>query len=289
MVARRRLQTDLEHRALSATDPQRIPSTPRDGASSAFAHCTVLGIECFAGEPETAARAVLGRALQGSGGYCCFCNVHVLSLAQRQERLRRALEDAWIAFPDGAPVAWLQRRSGVAAERIPGPDLMPRVLSLGLPAGLRHFLFGSTPQVLNVLQERLRAANPGIRIAGALSPPFEAGGEDRSWRAIDEISGTRPHVIWCALGAPKQELWMHRYADALSPALILGVGAAFDFLAGTKHRAPPWMQQSSLEWLHRLASEPRRLSGRYIRTNSEFVLRAGFELLKRRRAAGGPA
>jgi N-acetylglucosaminyldiphosphoundecaprenol N-acetyl-beta-D-mannosaminyltransferase len=269
-------------------DQQRIPSAPLDGESSAFAQCPVLGVECFAGEPETAARAVLGRALQGSGGYCCFCNVHVLSLAQRHESLRRALEDAWIAFPDGAPVAWLQRRFGVAAERVPGPDLMPRVLSLGLPDGLRHFLFGSTPQVLNVLQERLRAAYPGIRIAGALSPPFEAGGERQSWPAIDEIAGTRPHVVWCALGAPKQELWMHRYADELSPALVLGVGAAFDFLAGTKHRAPLWMQQSSLEWLHRLASEPRRLSGRYIRTNSEFALRAGSELFKRRRAAGGP-
>jgi N-acetylglucosaminyldiphosphoundecaprenol N-acetyl-beta-D-mannosaminyltransferase len=284
-----RFQMDSEHRALSATDPQRVLSAPSDGESSAFAHYPVLGVECFAGEPETAARAVLERALQGSGGYCCFCNVHVLSLARRHESLRRALENAWIAFPDGAPVAWLQRRFGFAAERVPGPDLMPRVLSLGLPAGLRHFLFGSTPQVLNVLQQRLHAANPGIEIVGALSPPFEAGDEHRSRQAIEEISATQPHVVWCALGAPKQELWMHRYADELSPALILGVGAAFDFLAGTKHRAPLWMQQSSLEWLHRLASEPRRLSWRYIRTNSEFVLRAASELLEHRRATGRPA
>jgi N-acetylglucosaminyldiphosphoundecaprenol N-acetyl-beta-D-mannosaminyltransferase len=280
---------DLEHRVVSATEPHRVQSPPSDGESSALARCPVLGVECFAGEPETAAKAVLDRALQGSGGYCCFCNVHVLGLVGRNENVRRALEDAWIVFPDGAPVAWLQRRFGVAAQRVPGPDLMPRVLGLGLPAGVRHFLFGSTPQVLDVLQERVRAAYPGVRIAGALSPPFEVSDEHRWLRAIDEISGTQPHVVWCALGAPKQELWMHRFADELSPALVLGVGAAFDFLAGTKHRAPVWMQRSSLEWLHRLAFEPRRLGGRYIRTNSEFVLRAGFELLKDRRRGGGTA
>jgi N-acetylglucosaminyldiphosphoundecaprenol N-acetyl-beta-D-mannosaminyltransferase len=257
-----------------------------EGKDSTFAFCPVLGVDCFAGDPETAARAVLERALQGSGGYCCFCNVHVLGLVQRHESVWRALEDAWIVFPDGAPVAWLQRRFGFAAQRIPGPDLMPRVLGLGVPAGLRHFLFGSTPQVLDILQERVRAAFPGVRIAGALSPPFELAGEHRWGWAIDEISHTEPHVVWCALGAPKQELWMHRYANELSPALVLGVGAAFDFLAGTKHRAPVWMQRCSLEWLHRLASEPRRLSGRYLRTNSAFVSRAGLELLKRRRIVG---
>jgi N-acetylglucosaminyldiphosphoundecaprenol N-acetyl-beta-D-mannosaminyltransferase len=279
---------DLEHGALSATEPHRVASPPSDGESSGLARCPVLGVECFAGDPATAARAVAERALAGSGGYCCFCNVHVLGLVQRHENVRRALEDAWIVFPDGAPVAWLQRRFGVASQRVPGPDLMPSVLGLGLPAGLRHFLFGSTPQVLDALQERLRAAYPGIRIAGALSPPFELTSEHRWGWAMDEISRTEPHVVWCALGAPQQELWMHRHANGLSPALVLGVGAAFDFLAGTKHRAPLWMQRCSLEWLHRLASEPCRLSGRYVRTNSAFVLRAGIELLKRRRIAERP-
>ena len=273
-------------RAVTAANTHAAPSPPSDGQTSAFTFCPVLGVECFAGDPETAARAVLERALQGSGGYCCFCNVHVLGLVQQDKDVRRALEKAWIVFPDGAPVAWLQRRFGAAAHRVPGPDLMPRVLELGLEAELRHFLFGSTPKVLGALQERVRAAYPDIRIAGAVSPPFELSSEHRWRQAIDEISRTEPHVVWCALGAPKQELWMHRYADELSPALVLGVGAAFDFLAGTKPRAPLWMQRWSLEWLHRLAFEPRRLSGRYLRTNSAFVLRAGIELVRRGRIAG---
>ena len=276
---------DLEHGVLSATESHLVASPPAAWESSGLALFPVLGVECFAGNQATAARAVAERALAGCGGYCCFCNVHVLGLAQRHEDVRRALGDAWIVFPDGAPVAWLQRRFGVASQRVPGPDLMPRVLGLGLEAGLRHYLFGSTPQVLDALQERLRAVYPGIRIAGALSPPFELTSERRWGWAVDEISRTEPHVVWCSLGAPKQELWMHRYADGLSPALVLGVGAAFDFLAGAKHRAPLWMQRCSLEWLHRLASEPRRLSGRYVRTNSAFVLRIGIELLKRRRIA----
>lgn len=276
---------DLEHGVLSATESHLVASPPSAGESSGLALFPVLGVECFAGDQATAARAVAERALAGCGGYCCFCNVHVFGLAQRHEDVRRALGDAWIVFPDGAPVAWLQRRFGVASQRVPGPDLMPRVLELGLEAGLRHYLFGSTPQVLDALQERLRAAYPGIRIAGALSPPFELTSECRWGWAVDEISRSEPHLVWCSLGAPKQELWMHRYADGLSPALVLGVGAAFDFLAGAKHRAPLWMQRCSLEWLHRLASEPRRLSGRYVRTNSAFVLRIGIELLKRRRVA----
>lgn len=263
-------------------------SAPPDLARPAVGGSSVFAIECFAGDLETAARAVVARAVDGSGGYCCFCNVHVLSLAQRDDAVRQVLEDAWAVFPDGAPVAWLQRRMGFAATRVAGPDLMPAVLALGRADGLRHFLFGSTSRVLAVLQHRIRSTYPGVRLVGAMSPPFGDLDEERWQRAIDAISGSEPHIVWCGLGAPKQELWMHRYAPMLSPSLVLGVGAAFDFLAQTKQRAPLWMQEHSLEWLHRMWSEPGRLSGRYIRTNSQFALRAGRELLKRRGAAMGP-
>jgi N-acetylglucosaminyldiphosphoundecaprenol N-acetyl-beta-D-mannosaminyltransferase len=101
---------------------------------------------------------------------------------------------------------------------------------------------------------------------------------------VAQICETEPHVVWCAFGAPKQELWMHRNASALTPALVLGVGAAFDFHAGTKKRAPVWMQRAGLEWLHRLCSEPRRLAGRYLITNSEFLLRASAQLVRRRKS-----
>jgi N-acetylglucosaminyldiphosphoundecaprenol N-acetyl-beta-D-mannosaminyltransferase len=151
---------------------------------------------------------------------------------------------------------------------------MPEVIDLGRSDSLRHFLFGSTPDVLERLSERLLKAYPGADIVGRLSPPFGSWTSNAEATLLEKISSTRPDVVWCALGAPRQELWMRRIGSALAPAVLLGVGAAFDFLAGSKPRAPLWMQQVGLEWLHRLASEPRRLGARYFRTNTEYVVRA---------------
>jgi N-acetylglucosaminyldiphosphoundecaprenol N-acetyl-beta-D-mannosaminyltransferase len=236
----------------------------------------VFGVELFAGTAAAAADAVVERAGAGAGGYACLCNVHVLVSSQHDPPLRGALDGAWTVFPDGWPVAWLLRRTGApGSERIAGADLMQVVL--GRP-GLRHFLLGSTEDVL----ERLAARFPAAAIAGAYAPPF--GSHDELGGAAEVAAAARADVVWCGLGAPKQELWMRRHAAALAPALVLGVGAAFDFLAGAKRRAPLWMQAASLEWLHRLASEPRRLAGRYARTNGEFVVRAAVELSRRRAA-----
>ena len=246
-----------------------------------FEQCRVLGVDCFAGNLGAAARAVVVRALDRRGGYCCCCNVHVLTLALHDALLRDALSDAWARFPDGAPIAWLERRRGVSAERVAGPDLMPAVLALGSDVGLRHYLLGSTSNVLERLEDRLALAFPDAQIVGALSPPVTTGQPDVS---LDTVSATEPDIVWCAFGAPKQELWMHRHFAELGSGLMIGVGAAFDFLAGTQRRAPTWLQDHSLEWLYRLMSEPRRLSGRYISTNSEFIVRATIEILRNRPA-----
>jgi len=151
---------------------------------------------------------------------------------------------------------------------------MPRVIDLGRRHGLRHFLFGSTEETLARLEERLLVDYPGAKIVGRLSPPISAIAAEVGEEALTQISAARPHLVWCALGAPKQEQWMHANSTRLAPALVLGVGAAFDFLAETKHRAPRWMRRAGLEWLHRLISEPRRLSSRYLRTNTSFLLLA---------------
>lgn len=241
--------------------------------------CDVLGVRCAVGDVGSAADGVLERALSGAGGYGVFCNVHVLMTARRQPELMRAVEGAWNVFPDGAPVAWFQRRTGMQrAERIGGPDLMPAVFDRGRTHGLRHALFGSTPTVIERLSGRLRERFPGIEIVAAHAP---APGEEDDEALLDRVGAAQPQIVWCALGAPKQELWMARWAGALSPALVLGVGAAFDFHAGTKERAPAWMRQAGLEWAHRLKSEPRRLAKRYLTTNAEFAVRAATELARR--------
>lgn len=149
---------------------------------------------------------------------------------------------------------------------------MPLVCAQGLKNDVTHFLLGSNPAVADRLRQKLEQLIPGTRIVGSYSPSREAieGLDDAP---VEHVRQHEPDVVWCALGAPRQEIWMSRNAQALGGSLLLGVGAAFDFIAGVKPRAPLHMQHGGLEWLHRLSSEPGRLGGRYLRTNSEFLFR----------------
>jgi N-acetylglucosaminyldiphosphoundecaprenol N-acetyl-beta-D-mannosaminyltransferase len=245
-----------------------------------------LAARCFVGDLDSAGDAVVAHATRRAGGHMCLCNVHVLTEAVHDVEVRRVLTEAAIAFPDGAPVAWLLRRVvSDGARRIGGPDLFPRVVDRGRELGLRHFLVGSTEPVLTKLGQVLRDRFPGSEIVGQHAPPFaERPGVDD---AIELIRATEPHLVWVGLGAPKQELWSAQAASVAPGVTFVGVGAAFDFLAGAKRRAPSWMHRAGLEWLYRMASEPRRLTSRYARTNTEFVWRASRELVGRHSARRG--
>src|SRR5204863_1475285 len=153
--------------------------------------CTVMGVELYAGGLEGAARAVIERALSKQGGYASRTGVHGLTLSQSDPGLRHALHEAWVNFPDGAPVAWRQRRNGSPhAERIAGPDLMPRVIDLGREHGLRHYLFGATPAVLERLEANLLRRYPGAQIVGTSSPPFRAMNAPEEREAVAAITAT---------------------------------------------------------------------------------------------------
>ena len=238
----------------------------------------VLGIRCYQGDLGSAAREILERIRSGRGGHACFYNAHVAVRAQHDPELRSALEAAWRVFPDGASVAWLSGRLGHATARIGGPDLMPKIFDLGRETGTRHFLYGATDRTLARLAESLEREFPGAQVVGMVAPTFGPIDDGRFEADIEAIRAAAPDLVWVALGAPKQELWMQRYAAELAPAVCLGVGAAFDFIAGEKRRAPLWMQSAGLEWLHRLAAEPRRLATRYLFTNTEFIFRAALQL-----------
>ncbi|MGZ4482497.1 MAG: WecB/TagA/CpsF family glycosyltransferase [Gaiellales bacterium] len=245
------------------------------------ARCPVLGVTFYAGGLLAAAELVLERARDRTGGYACLSGVHGVTMARRDLEEGRALEETWMNFPDGAPIAWRQRRAGIEfAERVAGPDLMPRVIDLGREAGLRHFLFGSTPEVLGALEARLGSDYPGTLIAGSLSPPFRPLADGEEDEIVAAILAADPHVVWVGLGAPKQDLWMQRTAHRLPGVLCMGVGAAFDFLSGNKVRAPFWMQRIGLEWFHRLASEPRKMGPRYLRANSAFVTMTSIDIAR---------
>lgn len=201
-----------------------------------------------------------------------FANVHVVETARRDPQLSRAVTDASFVFPDGAPVAWAARiLSGSPAERICGSDIFDQLCRRSERTPYRHFFFGSTRDVLDGLVERVSGEYPGLRICGTFSPPF---GDDwlMSDESVDRINAAAPDVVWVGLGAPKQEIWMASARDAVDAPLLLGVGAVFDFVSGYKRRAPEWMQRTGLEWLFRLAQEPRRLVRRYALTNTAFLL-----------------
>lgn len=266
------------------TELEHLPG--RSSASVSRACVSVLGVPCFVGDVREAGEQVVARAQGEGGGYVCQANAHVLVSACHDQTLRVALDGAWSVNPDGWPVAWVARRHGsAAAQKIAGADLMCEVLALGSPIGLKHYLYGSTVDVLRRLERNLTDAHPGACIVGALSPPFVQVSDEETHEMLTTIRESEPDVVWVALGAPKQELWMSRYAHLLTPAVAVGVGAAFDFLAGTKRRAPRWMQRHGLEWAHRFMSEPRRLAGRYARTNSEFMIRAALDLIAARRTS----
>jgi N-acetylglucosaminyldiphosphoundecaprenol N-acetyl-beta-D-mannosaminyltransferase len=206
--------------------------------------------------------------------------------AQEDADARAAVLGATLAVPDGQPLVWALHALGhAAATRVYGPDLMALALGRAARTGTSSFLYGGrTPAALKLLEERLCERYPGLRVAGAHSPPFRALSEQEEQAVVDEINASGADIVWVGTGQPKQEKWMLRMRPLLAAPMLVGVGAAFDFHAGLVAQAPRWMQRSGLEWTYRLAREPRRLWRRYARYNPRFV--AGFtrQYVEHRRA-----
>lgn len=232
----------------------------------------ILGQPVDAVSRRQAVDLILARALDGRpGAYVCLTNVHTTVESQRLDELRKAAERSFLSVPDGIPLVWMLRRRGHRhTEKVTGIELVPMVARAGLGAGLRHFFYGGARGVGEAAAGRLTRLVPGTAVAGALDPPFGPITEGEVDELCAAVAESRPHVVWVGLGAPKQELFMARAADRLGGPVMVGVGAAFDFLAGTKRSAPRWMRHGGLEWLFRLASEPRRLWRRYLIGNSAF-------------------
>lgn len=214
--------------------------------------------------------------------YICICNVHSVVTAREDSELALAIRGADLATPDGTPVAWMLRRLGYPGQkRINGPDLMLRYFRHASPRGESVYLYGSTRQTLDLLRQRLRHSFPDLKVAGAYSPPFRPLTPDEDAEVVRQINASGARTVWVSLGCPKQEKWMADHRGRIM-AVMIGVGAAFDYHAGTVSRAPRWMQKRGLEWLHRLWAEPGRLWRRYLHTNTLFLLRAAKELVLRR-------
>lgn len=241
----------------------------------------VIGAPIDALDPRQALAQIAEWASRRESRYVCICNVHSVVSALQRTDFARAVHEADMATPDGAPVAWMMRRLGATGQpRVSGPDLMLAYCADATLRGEAIYLFGSTPETLATLEKRLTARWPTLKIAGSYSPPFGPISPEEDKLIIDQINRSGAGTVWVSLGCPKQELWMAQHRGQIN-AVMIGVGAAFDFHAGTITRAPEWMQNSGLEWLHRLLSEPGRLWRRYLVTNTTFIIAAGRQLLLR--------
>lgn len=223
---------------------------------------------------ETALSRIAAWSSRRESRYVCVCNAHSVVTTGQDDEFGRIVAQADMATPEGAPVAWMLRMLGYDnQQRISGPDLMWNYCEQAALRGESIFLYGGRPKTLELLQQRLQQVFPGLVIAGAYSPPFRALSDEEDAADVERINASGAGTVWVSLGCPKQEYWIAAHRGRIN-AVMIGVGAAFNFHAGTVRRAPLWMQRRGLEWLDRLGAEPRRLWKRYLVTNTLFVVGA---------------
>lgn len=198
-----------------------------------------------------------------------LCNVYTLSLVERDHELRNALHTSDLNLADGAPVAWLGRHHGMSAP-VRGPSLVCAVAQAGTPAGLRHYFYGGAPGVAADMAKRLDARVTDLDVAGVESPPYRISTDSEVAELAERIRTSQAHIVWIGLGTPRQDYLVPRLA-ALVDAVIVPVGAAFDFMSGRVAEAPELLHGSGLEWLYRLCHEPSRLWRRYLIGGPRFV------------------
>ncbi len=238
----------------------------------------VLNAQIDALSWDAATDRIFGWAHARESRYVTICNVHVVVSAWRDAAYRNIVNASDMAAPDGAPVAWMLRQQGFDGQpRINGPDLMWALCKRAASEYLPVYFYGSTEATLGKLEQRLREAFPALRIRTE-APPFRTLTAEEDAAAVDRINTSGAGIVFVGLGCPKQERWIAEHRSKIN-AVMIGVGAAFDFHAGTVQRAPAWMRNNGLEWLHRLASEPGRLWKRYMVTNTLFILGATWQLL----------
>jgi len=251
--------------------PSPAPSSPFASAPRPRHVAPVLGIPVDVIDWNTAVRRICDWAEHHEPRYVSICDAHSIVRATRDESHRRHILGADMVTPDGWPVAWMLRRTAdPAQQRINGPDLMGRLLDEAEDRGLGIYLYGTTDATLDRLCQALARSHPRLRIVGRRSPPFRPLTPAEDAADIAHINASGAHLVMTGLGCPKEDRWMHDHRPAVR-AVTLGIGAGIDFHAGTVSRAPQWMRDNGLEWLYRLAQEPRRLWRRYLVHNTLFV------------------
>jgi N-acetylglucosaminyldiphosphoundecaprenol N-acetyl-beta-D-mannosaminyltransferase len=242
--------------------------------------CFIAGMRVDNTTYEESAKKIIELAAARKGSFICICNSHVTVEAYKNAHYKDVINSADIVTPDGMPLVWSLRIFGLkASQRVCGTDLLFRVCQIAQETGVSIGFYGSKKDILSRLVANVRELFPKLNIPYAYSPPFRTLTKKEDEDIINDIKASGVGVLFIGLGCPKQELWAGEHLGKI-PAVMITVGAAFDFIAGTKKRAPLWMQRMGLEWFHRLVHNPRRLWRRYLVSNIFFIILAISELIK---------
>ena len=203
----------------------------------------------------------------------CVTPVNCVLWAYRDENLKRIYNSADLVTADGVPLLWASKFLGSSIKgRVTGLDLLPEFSKISAEKGYKFFFLGAAEGVATKLANWLKNENPGLNVVGTYSPPFEDQfSESENDNMIEMINKSKADILWVSLTAPKQDYWIEEHFDRLNVSITIGVGAAFDVVAGNIKRSPKWMQKAGLEWLYRLIQEPRRLSKRYLVEAPQFI------------------
>ncbi len=211
--------------------------------------------------------------------YICAANVHMLMEAYDSPEFMEVVNQADLVTPDGMPLVWMLRLKGYPKQqRVYGPTLMLHVLEAAAREKISVGFYGSSPEILRSLHLRVQDRFPNLKIAYSFNPPFHELSQEEDSEIMRKINTSSVRILFVGLGCPKQEKWMADHRGKVN-AVMIGVGAAFDFHAGLKSQAPVWMQTIGLEWFYRLLTEPRRLWRRYLYHNPRFVFLAILDLI----------
>jgi N-acetylglucosaminyldiphosphoundecaprenol N-acetyl-beta-D-mannosaminyltransferase len=270
-------------RTASGADRGVCAGAPKQSVPTADARVDrfeVLGVQVSAADAAIAVAEIDCWIRQEYHGYVTLTGVHGIMESVRNVEIRRAHNMAGLVLPDGMPLVWMLWHGGFkSAACVRGSDLMAALFNHSQKTGYRHFLYGALPRTLGLLSDRLQRKFPAAEIVGTHAPPLRPGGADEEEAVIDAINACGAQIIWVGLSTPKQELWMARHRHRLSAPVLIGVGAAFDFHAGIVRQAPRWLHGTGLEWVYRMAMEPRRLGQRYLRNNPAFLMLVAAERL----------
>jgi N-acetylglucosaminyldiphosphoundecaprenol N-acetyl-beta-D-mannosaminyltransferase len=208
------------------------------------------------------------------GGTVYTPNIDHIVMAEHDERFREAYEASSLSLVDGTPVLWASRLLRTPLpEKVSGSDLVAPLMQRAEERGYRVFFLGGAPGVAELARQKLQVELPRLQVVGIDESRIDVKGVlTQDDTVVRRIRDAEPDLVLVALGAPKQELWSHACSSLLMPAVLIGVGASLDFVAGIQKRAPAWMSSAGVEWVYRLAQEPRRLASRYLLRDPEFCL-----------------